>query len=860
MYVFSTLVSMRKYYKMVKLKNNKRMFSTLAMLMVLSFVVSMFAAVDIANAQTVDTERPSYPFVFMNPSKAGVGQPVAINFGLTNNLARDGDGWNVTLRITDPDGKVETIKRKTWSTGYTMYRYTPSKEGNYTLQCIFDKVVYNPTTAALRGTYRASESEEVILEVSTQWKDPYPGHNLPTEYWTRPIDGQLREWAVISGSWVSKSLNRYSPYNQAPLSSHVLWTAPCGDTLGGLTGGGNWESVSSGDAYEGRWTSPTILAGVLYYNKYQSGLPTQAVVAMDVRTGEVLWEKTFNFGTGRIATGQVLTWDSMNSHGTWEYLWIGSRNSNTLYAVDAATGNLVFNITNVPAGLMGAYGRFFYGDRGELLKYQYNVSATGVGRFVQWNQSVVCVAGSATDNDPSWGSAVRGRTFDSYARGYDINVSIPDLGIFGNLITVFPGDKAIFGSTGNQPGNGNITLSAISLKPGSVGTVLYKNVVWDAPESFLDILGESYRQSDWAAFSEENQVMTYWQSSSRSLYTFDTTTGRFMWETDPQIIANAWYSGSAYIEEGCYNFNVIVYDKLISASIGGVVYCYDINTGNELWNYPATDLHTESYISENWWLDIPIVACNEQAGVRIVYIGTQEHSVIEPKPRGAPFIALDVETGDVVWSITGMFRQTQWGGTAIIGDSVIVTQDTYNQQIYAIGKGPSEVTVSMSNGIVTAGSAVLVTGTVMDIAPGVQSDKIGYRFPKGVAAVSDESMNSWMRYVYKDFDRPYDVQGVEVTLFATDGTQQVELGKTVTDDSGRFSITWKNTIEGDFDVYAYFDGTNSYYGSWAKTEVAVLEAPEVPPDNTPAYEWYIVGMGIAIIAVFIIGLWLTRKK
>jgi len=32
-----------------------------------------------------------------------------------------------------------------------------------------------------------------------------------------------------------------------------------------------------------------------------------------------------------------------------------------------------------------------------------------------------------------------------------------------------------------------------------------------------------------------------------------------------------------------------------------------------------------------------------------IYIAHMEHSSIDPKPRGAPFICLDMETGDEIW-------------------------------------------------------------------------------------------------------------------------------------------------------------------------------------------------------------------
>ena len=61
----------------------------------------------------------------------------------------------------------------------------------------------------------------------------YPGHSLPTEYWSRPIDPQLREWYSISGNWVARPDNSLALYNDdAPETAHVLWAKEL--TTGGI--------------------------------------------------------------------------------------------------------------------------------------------------------------------------------------------------------------------------------------------------------------------------------------------------------------------------------------------------------------------------------------------------------------------------------------------------------------------------------------------------------------------------------------------------------------------------------------------------------------------------------------------------
>jgi hypothetical protein len=132
----------------------------------------------------------------------------------------------MTLTITDPNGKVSTVDRMTWSTGTVGYHYTPDTIGTYTLQCSFERVYYESAAAAVAsGWYASSKSDPIQLTVQADAKPDHPGHQLPSEYWTRPINQQFREWWSIAGSWLSsKPTNLYAPWNDAPESAHILWT------------------------------------------------------------------------------------------------------------------------------------------------------------------------------------------------------------------------------------------------------------------------------------------------------------------------------------------------------------------------------------------------------------------------------------------------------------------------------------------------------------------------------------------------------------------------------------------------------------------------------------------------------------
>ena len=76
-----------------------------------------------------------------------------------------------------------------------------------------------------------------MLTVQEEAVPTYPGQSMPTEYWIRPIDSQLREWWSVSGSWAYKPENLITEANDAPTTAHILWNTPLGDTMGGLIGG-----------------------------------------------------------------------------------------------------------------------------------------------------------------------------------------------------------------------------------------------------------------------------------------------------------------------------------------------------------------------------------------------------------------------------------------------------------------------------------------------------------------------------------------------------------------------------------------------------------------------------------------------
>jgi hypothetical protein len=185
--------------------------------------------------------------------------------------------------------------------------------------------------------------------------------------------------------------------------------------------------------------------------------------------------------------------------------------------------------------------------------------------------------------------------------------------------------------------------------------------------------------------------------------------------------------------------------------------------------------------------------------------------------------------------------------------------DTYDQRIYAIGKGPSATTVTAPDTGVPLGTSVLVRGTVTDVSPGTEDYALRARFPNGVPAVADESMSEWMLYVYKQFPRPTDAVGVEVVINVLDpNNNHYEVGRTAANENGFFSVNFEPEVPGKYAIIATFEGSKAYYGSFAETSVFVEEAPPPPTEPTPpptsiADLYLVPGIIGIIVAIAIVG-------
>ncbi len=434
------------------------------------FILSLAASTSIV--PTTEAHSPPWQiadeaFLALAPNPIGVGQTLNIliwtaqplaNAAITNNVRKE----NYTLTITAPDGTNTT---QNWpvvpNTGGEQFTtYVPTIEGTYTVTFYFKGMVY-PTLSQVTSTVPLTAAANIsinayagdvflanqVSENFTVQQQPLETINypLPTEYWTRPIEGQNTNWYIIASNWLGPQSyqfgsaaqpatgeNVFQPDGSAPNSAHILWTKPM--EFGGVAGGSNTAvpgaSYYSGSSYQPRFYNSIIMNGILYYKAPFSGWGTTTTVggvvyggaymAVDLRTGQTVWTKTdpaYNPTWGQLYNEVDPNQSGLIPSG---YLWqawtvtpattvaapdiynpAGVTMQNvTWIAYDGFTGNWVFNITNVPQNWnqYGPGGGLLkeqtvmpaYGPSGELLRYVLNYNtATKTGWLALWNSSAV---------------------------------------------------------------------------------------------------------------------------------------------------------------------------------------------------------------------------------------------------------------------------------------------------------------------------------------------------------------------------------------------------------------------------------------------------------------------------------------
>jgi hypothetical protein len=894
----------------LKILSNKLATITLILLLTVSAAFMTLSAV---KAHDPGWSIKTYGFVTAT-SPVGIGQTIFMNMFVhmpAPTVSRFyGDMWEgLTLTITKPDDTTVVLGPFTAdATGGTYTTYVADQLGEWTLKFDFpgqtltgygsNPARLNPrgtTSAEYVGDYFQPCSATTTVTVQQEQLETYPFYPPPTDYWQRPIYAMNSLWSSIGGNWlglaqgtfhstgVYNATGSFNPYTTAPNSPHIVWTRPL--KLGGQIGG---DIVPVGTELTQYTTTAQympqyagiVIAGRLYYLERpgDASNPT-GWNCVDIRTGELIWHKNT---TDPLMCGQVLQYVSINQYGAYAYLWamrptVAPNTGRTYGMFDAWTGEWVLDVVNCPnMGSQGWPATMMLDTRGlpgSLLGYY--VTTEGDQRYLNlWNSSF----------------AILSQTVDSS----------------GNLTPEAPYGTETFWSPAGIHSNGIVPPMTVADPPGSPGaynrTIPWDNgIMWKKPIP-MELNGNSIRLSISGSQSTPDVILMRYSSVGSPMQRgwfvdagFSARDGTLLWgpfnRTD--VVAPFTYTRSGVAGSGCYAYGCSeeftwtgfsidtgqklwgpkvfphnswdkygirtesAYGNLYTISFGGIVNCIDYKTGELKWTFStgSAGYDTPFGIWPIWTFTRTAVADG-----KIFCSEGSEYS--PPMYRGAQGLVIDAFTGELVWSALGFYAMAP----PIIADGYLVEPAAYDAQLYCYGKGKSATTVTTSPKVIPLGESALVEGTVTDQSPGQTCLGIP---AAGTPAIADLYMKPWMEYMYMQQPMPQNATGVPVVVQAMDSAgNMIDLGTVTSDAFGNFKVAFCPDKEDVYTILASFLGSDSYYASYASTDVAFGPAPPEPepyPEPEPAADYTpmftaIIAAVIVVAILVVIDIVLARRK
>ena len=785
----------------------------------------------------------------LRPNPIGVGQTFLVNIWTNPGLHIERFHPDYTVTITKPDGTKEVIVMDSYCADATAwFEYVADQVGDWKLKfdflgTYFPKGLYYqgiiyPNLAAIgpytaggfsgptnleSAYYKPSSTPEQILVVQNEQVASWPASPLPTDYWTRPISIENREWWPIAGNypWYGPSTaplwdelypntNRYcsdryrfTPWVEGPESAHVVWKQ-LGQTGAGIAGGDN--TIDSYNPEASRPNSPTIiLSGRAYQTYTKPGSGKTGVTywqCYDIRTGEVFWERPLETGE---SAPTAICYEIADP------------------AVPGTNFKATLSVTLQYIG--GGYLRKYNPWTG-VMSGNYSISPLTTGTYYM-NGYALSVQNAGTTANPAYrlinwttlGSSnnftVRIASNTTYARS-----SLP------TLVDYNVGLGATVSGITQAGAFAGITVTGYDLKTGTQ--------LWT-------------KTTDDPLFSGSSSVADHGKVAVVSMRGYwlcwDLRTGNLAWKTEELEYpwdASGW---GVYGVQSAYGF--IYWEGYMA------LYAIDWETGKIAWKY-----HEPSVPFETPYSGYVSLRSNALVADGKIYLCNDEHSPTSPLTRGWKLHCVNATTGEGIWKITGSMRPSA------IADGYLAGANMYDGYLYWFGKGKSATTVEGPKTAIALGQSVVITGTVLDKSPG----------QPGTPCVSKESMTTQMEYLHMQL--PIDGKwhnetmiGVPVVLTAIDQDgNPTEIGTATTSAYyGTFEKAWTPPAEGTYKVIATFAGDDSYGSSGASTAVVVGPAPapiEIPVQIAPPdYTLTLLGGFIAVmIAVALVGLILYRKK
>jgi hypothetical protein len=829
---------------------------------------------------TPDITVPTTAYLSIRPTVVGLNQIFLVNlFPIpapnANRIFKD-----FKITITKPSGQQHVITMDSYiADGTAWFEWIADELGVWTFKFEVPGQ-YFPAGRYLNGEiitatsggsnyaesayYQSSSTREMTITVQEDIVYSWPSMPLPTDYWTRPVPYEYREWAQISGDFpwrgpgggalwdqLYSDTNPYwggylvsglggpwrghfTPWVEAPESPHVAWKFQYG--IGGIVGGDLGTGIVDTSMFAGSGIAryPTIVYGgraymsVGYdgYARKDESKPGTGKTALaywtcfDFRTGEVIWERPLEegesapnvieyFNQGLLPGGQVtLEADELTA------INFLSISDGYLRKYDPWTGGMVANISIAP--MTGSGGTYFRNG------YVLGVQNLGSGnyRLVNWTTFRTSNFESRVMSNITW-------PWNTLPDTTDYNV-----GISARTSKSFVGGAPL-----------KTTVSAASLKTGQE--------LWS-----VDLNEWEYSSStDYADHGKFSMLTEQGYYIALDLYT-----GQVAWRSDR--------FDYPWDEPGFGGYNCLSAYGLLYRNSYSAIYAFNWDDGTLAWKYtsPAAAVYETPYVNSEGQT---VYSTNIGGAIADgkYYIYNTEHSATVPITRGWQLHCINATTGEGIWKVgipgAGSKHTTDIGPIAE-GYLSLASSDGYT---YGFGKGKTQTTITTPDVAVPKGTTMTIKGTVLDMSPA----------QPGTPCVSLESMSLQMEHLHKQM--PLDgiwhnetITGVPVTLTAvsTDGSECFDIGTTITSGYyGSFGFAWTPEKEGTYEIVASFAGDESYVSSAASAFVTVGPAPasggEVEPEPEPTPLISIeVAITIAVIAAIVIGVvayvFLRRRK
>ena len=861
---------------MNSINNQSKKKTAIALFLILAMVLPL-AALPSTSAHYPAQTNKVWAYGAVAPNLIGVGQETLITFWCnmippTAQVdSRYGDRWLFYVDITSPTGTNQTLgPYPSDPVGGSYVSFAPTEVGNYTITVRMPamKLTGLPSENGVplvneyvNDTFGPATSEPFTLRVQTEPIQAWQEAPLPNDYWTRPIYSSNREWYTLTGNWLAGAAIQLYPntnfaYGPAPESSHILWSRPyyAGGIMDSRYGNIGYETMH----YQGiSISSMIILDGKVIVSDRNTAHGNNGWWVIDLYSGQTM---AFYNDTVMPAFASIYNYESPNQHGGFPYLWrtsgvtlpTGYTTGSGLQTWELLDGNTFDTITKIAN--VSASGTAKYGPDGSILRYNIATSG-GIQYLTCWNTSAIPSELLGPTGTNYWQWRPQGLAVHDGRNGFSLNVSLngqsgKSLPVQGTIRWVRVDQDIVGGTTGSNDGTtivqGNLWTLNLDPTKGPIGALL-SNITFTPPAAASNLSYAGTRPGMmFESISVDDGVFIFRQDMTRQYWGFSLATGQQLWASKPESQMQ-FYGLSSADDTGIYQ------GKFLSYGYGGEVTAYNITTGDIVWKYVA-----ESQGFESPYGNYPIgVAC---AADGKLYLTTSEHSPTQPLFRGSDLRCINATDGTEIWKILHWSAGMAAGVGVFIADGRLLSLDSYDNEIYCYGKGPSATTVSAPQTDINLGSSVTLTGTVTDQTPsGRLNENYGVDFTlKGTPAVSEDSMQAWMEYKFKQQTMPANATGVPVSLDAIDPNGNFQHIGTVTSDlTGVYALDWKPQISGTYKITATFEGSTSYGPSYSQTYMSVSEAAPTaspyPQISLPPTETYVLAVGAAIIVAIAIG-------